>query len=157
MTLQETSKDKGFTLIELLIVVSLTLLATAISVPLYSNLQNSVQLNDVESIIVQNVRIAKNRARSGFHDRSHGVYFKIIPGQKDSIVLYQGESYLTREAEFDREYLLHRSIDLTTDIVDSDLNFIKNSGEVRNFGEIILSHSSYDTRTISINNLGYVE
>jgi type II secretory pathway pseudopilin PulG len=158
MILPVTYKDKkGFTLIELLIIIALTLIVTGISVPLYGNLQQSAQMNDIESMIIQNIRIAQNRAKSGFNDSGHGVYININPLDTSSIILYQGSSYDTRISSLDREYEIHNAININTNIIDQDINFEKVTGNVSNFGDITIGYEGGKDRVINVNSLGYVE
>jgi type IV fimbrial biogenesis protein FimU len=156
MILPETLGDKikGFTLIELLVVIAILLIIVSISIPLYGNIQQSTQLNDVSSNIIQTIRIAQNRASSGFNNSNHGVYFDV---SNDRFVLYQGDSYLTRSSAYDRVFEYGEVLDITTTLTGNEINFSKGVGEPDNVGDINIDHQTGGQKEININDNGYVQ
>lgn len=157
MILPATFKDKnntGFTLIELLIVIAISLIVLATAVPLYGNLQGTAQINDVTSGIIQTTRIARERSMNRLNNSSHGVYINVA---SNNYVLYQGDSYATRDSTYDRVTTLDSVISLSTTISGNDISFSKGLGEPSNTGDITVSHEVNGSRTMTINSLGSID
>ncbi len=155
-------RQKGFTLIELLVVISIIIILSVAAIPVYGNLQVSAQLNENTSQIIQAIRTARERSVAGYNNRQHGVYFNINASSDNKYILYQGSSYATREAGYDRETILGSSLsisanDFTFTGSDVDINFSKGLGVPDNTGTIILTHDVSGTRSIILNDLGIVE
>jgi prepilin-type N-terminal cleavage/methylation domain-containing protein len=147
---------QGFTLVELLIVIAISLIVLAAAVPIYGNLQGTAQLNDVTSGIIQATRTARERSMNRLDNSSHGVYIDIATGD-DSYVLYQGDSYATRDSSYDRSTTLDTAIVLSTTISGADINFSKGLGIPNNTGTITVTHDVNGAETITINALGSVD
>lgn len=143
---------RGFTLTELLIVIGITIIVAAATIPIYGNLQISAQLNDNTAQIVQIIREAREMSMSRYNNSSHGVQFN-----PSNYVLYQGNSYLTRDNSYDRQFVLDNPLTLTPDLGGSDVNFSKGLGVPNATGTITLSHDVEGVRQIIINDLGIVE
>lgn len=146
------SKEKGFTLIEIIIVVAILLILAAAAVPLYGNLQVSAQLNENNRQIVQTIRIARERAASGFNNSNHGVEF-----QSDRYILYQGNDFASRDTVYDRETVLDAALTITTTLTGDEVNFSRGSGDPNNTGTITLTHSVTGSKESIINQYGAVE
>lgn len=142
----------GFTLIEVLIVIGIIIILSAATLPLYSNLQISSQLNDGNLLIIQTLRTAREKSLVGYNDSSHGVKFL-----SNSFILYQGSSYATRNSFYDRITELSPVLSISTTLTNDEINFSKGLGEPNNIGTIILSHNSGGEREIFINSLGKIE
>ena len=154
---------RAFTLIELVIVMAITGILVAAAVPVYGNFQGKLQLLDGSSDIVQTLRTARQQAIVGYHDAAHGVYFTIDGSGVDSFTLYQGDSYATRDTNYDQTIELKSSLSLTNSSFtltgdDIDINFAKGGlGLPGNTGAMILSHSVTGSKTITVNRYGMVE
>jgi prepilin-type N-terminal cleavage/methylation domain-containing protein len=146
----------GFTLVELLIVITISLIVLAVAVPIYGNLQGSAQINDVTSGITQAVRTARERSINRLDNSSHGVYIDIAVGD-DSYILYQGDSYATRDSSYDRSTPLDSVITLSTTLTANDINFSKGLGVPNNSGTITITHDVNGSETITINSIGSVD
>ncbi len=142
----------GFTLIEVLIVIGIIIILSATTLPLYSNLQISSQLNDGNLLIIQTLRTAREKSLVGYNDSSYGVKFL-----SNSFILYQGSSYATRNSFYDRITELSPVLSISTTLTNDEINFSKGLGEPNNIGTIILSHNSGGEREIFINSLGKIE
>ena len=140
---------RGFTLIELLIVIAITLILVAATIPIYGSLQVSSQINDVSAEIIQTIRTAKTASVARYNNESHGV--RIF---SDRYVLYQGSSYALRDANYDREIVLDASMTLSG---LSEINFSKGLGFPDVTGTINIVHSVTGARIISINSYGLVQ
>lgn len=153
MTLREMFEDsRGISFIEILLVVAITSIAAAASVPIIGNLQKSSQLAQESTQIIQTVRIAKERASSRLNNASHGVYF-----QPSYYTLYQGASYAVRDSSYDRTLVLDNALSLSTNLTGDEVNFSKGLGEPDTTGTITLTHSVQGIKIITINSFGKVE
>jgi Tfp pilus assembly protein FimT len=151
------SGNRGLTLVELLIVIGVTLLLVGAASPIYSNLQVSSQLNDTKDSIVRLLRTARVRSVSGLNNSSHGVYFNIDPSGADSVTLYQGATYATRNTDYDQTESFDTSIALTSTVSGTEVNFSKGLGRSSTTGTVTIIHDVDGTRGVLINGLGVVE
>jgi len=153
MTLRAISKDKkGFTLIEILIVTAITLILVVAAAPIFGNLQVSSQLNEHSSLIIQAIRIARERSVARLENSAHGVFFT-----STTYTVYQGSSYATRNSSYDRGSTLDSALSLTTTLSGNDVNFSKGLGAPNNTGTINLNHDVQGAKTITITLFGAVE
>lgn len=102
---------KGFTLIELLIVISVVMILVAISFPMFSFFRKESELNSASEEIISILRIAQNRTISSKQANSWGVYFNRTTSP-ESIILFKGKSYATRESGEDKRALLPLSVEM---------------------------------------------
>jgi Tfp pilus assembly protein FimT len=149
--------NAGLTLVELLIVVGVTILLVGAASPIYSNLQVSSQLNDFEDSIVRLLRTARVRSISGLNNSTHGVYFNINPSGADSMTLYQGATYVTRNTDYDQVESFDSSITLSSTISGTEVNFSKGLGRSSATGTVTITHDVDGSRGVLINVLGGVE
>ncbi|MEK7453101.1 MAG: type II secretion system protein [Patescibacteria group bacterium] len=147
----------GFTLIELLLVIGITLILAAASVPVYGNLQVSAQLNENTAQIIQAIRTARGRSIAGLNNASHGIYFEINAGSSDRFTLYQGSSYIGRNSLYDRVVTLDNALSILTTLSGNEVNFSKGLGVPNANGMVTLTHTVNSNRVIDINNFGVVE
>ncbi|MFC1701097.1 Tfp pilus assembly protein FimT/FimU [Patescibacteria group bacterium] len=145
---------KGFTFIELLIVIAIMLVIAVAASPIYGNLMASSQLNENTSQIIQIVRTAREQSSAWLNDSAHGVYFNIT---EKKYILYQGDSYASRNTNYDRETSLDSSLSLSTTLSNNEINFSKGLGMPNNTGNITLSHDASNSRIITINSFGMTE
>jgi Tfp pilus assembly protein FimT len=153
MKLQEISinKNRGFTLIELFIIITIMVIVVSVSIPIYGNIQQSAQVNEVSSGLIQAINLAKNRALSGLNDANHGVYIDAI---NSSYILYQGINYSARTASYDRVSEYAEILSVTTNLSGSEINFTKVTGEPNSTGIIFISDGSGKESQININEFG---
>ena len=147
----EFMKD-GFTIVELLIVIAITIIVAVVTIPVYGNLQASSQLNETSSQLIQIIRMAQLRSMSRLNNNRHGV--KIEP---DSFVIYQGDSYATRNIAYDLVTNLDDILSLSSNLTGDEINFSLGLGKPNSFGTITLTHGLKNTKQIVINSLGLVE
>jgi len=142
------STSLGFTLIEILLSVALITLIMGFSVPFYSSLQSKNSLSVSASALTQSLREAKLRSQAVDGDSPWGVYVEI-----ESIILFQGATYATRNPGYDQTF------DLPQGIVPTGLNevvFTKLEGQPSQIGSITLTHSNGPTVDLTINEKGMV-
>jgi len=143
---------RGFTLIELLITISITVVLAVAAMPIYSKFQVHSQINESTSLIIQTLRTAKQRSEVRLNNSSHGVWFS-----SNEFVLYQGNSYSSRDTDYDRGQEVDPSIIISTTLSGGEINFSKSFGEPDNIGTITLTHDIGEERIININSLGIIE
>jgi Tfp pilus assembly protein FimT len=143
---------KGITMVEIIMVVMLTTTIAMISLPLYSNMQVSAQLNDGSNQMIQILRTARQKSVSGVQDAQHGVRFN-----SNNYIFFQGGSYDTRQIAFDRVFQLENSLSIVTTLTNDEVVFSKGLGVPSNSGTITISHSVKGDRQISINSIGIIE
>jgi hypothetical protein len=107
---------------------------------------------------MQSLYLAKARSEAGLNNFSHGVYFEINEEDNDKFILYQGNSYATRDQNFDREIAINSSLIITINIAGNEVNFLKGIGLPSATGTIEIIHqTTKETRHINVNNLGIIE
>jgi Tfp pilus assembly protein FimT len=149
----QTKKNKsGFSIIELFIVISIFVTFAFFSVPVYSGIVSSVQLNEQTSEIIQVVRLARAHSVSRFHNKNWGVYFEINDEEEDPdrIIFYQGRTYGTRVTPFDRVLVVKPPLNLSTTLQDNEVNFEKGLGTPNTMGKVVISHPVKGARVISV-------
>lgn len=150
------SESRGFSIVELLVVVSITILLTAMALPIYGNFQNSTYLNERTAEIIQSVRTAQVRSMARMNDKSHGVFFEINPNGPDRLILYQGIAYLNRDIAYDRAVILEDSLSLSTTLQGNEINFSRSMGLPSTTGSIVLTNALGKSMIITTNSLGMV-
>jgi len=144
---------RGFTLLELLIVIALTISISAVSIPLYGNLQSSTKLDEHAYQMIDLYYYAQEKSRAGFEGDGYGLYFD--PGGA-KIILYKGSSYATRESNYDYELALESGVSLATTIPMNEINFSSGLGEPDNEGQIEFSFES-NTKILESNMYGLIK
>ena len=147
---------KGFTYIELMVIGLGTIIA-AISVPIFGSWQTFSQLNEATVQIIQTIRLAREYSLARHRDSAQGVYFEINSSANDKFILYQGDSYATRDSDYDREIVLKDSLSLSTTLTNNEVNFSLGLGLPGNAGTVTLTSSNTNTKDIEINSYGMVE
>ena len=138
-------------------VTIIIVLAGAVS-PFYVGWKNAVELDSAASQLKQDLRLARARSLAGCNNSSHGVYLDINPGEKDKIIVYQGNSYAAREANFDKEYVLDASLSLDTAIIGNEINFLQGLGAPSRTGEVsITNERTEETAVSAINSFGLID
>lgn len=154
--------NDGFTIIELLVVIGISVILAAAAAPLYNQLQVSSQLNDNTALIIQALRIARERSIAGYNNARHGVYFDNNFGGVSNYTSYQGNSFVTRQAAYDEIAIFDAALTVSSTNfaltgADIDINFSKGAGLPSNTGILRLLHSVNDGRNIILNSVGKVE
>lgn len=154
---------KGFTIIELLVVIGISIILAAAAAPLYNGLQVTAQLNDNTSLIIQTLRTAREQSLAGYNNARHGVYFDNNVGSVSSYILYQGDSYATRQTSYDRQMFFDPALIVSStdfvliNVADIDINFARGTGVPNNIGTLQLIHDVNGGRSILLNAIGSVE
>ena len=148
---------EGITILELVIVLAILGLLVASAGPIYTRLQTSSQVSTAVSTVMLTLRKAQIRAESRVNNSQHGVHVTTNIVGQDSITLYQGASYATRDVAYDEVTTYPEVLNLTTTLTGNDINFSRSKGVPDNTGSITITHIYTGSVTISINALGRVE
>jgi prepilin-type N-terminal cleavage/methylation domain-containing protein len=141
--------NKGFTLIEIMLVVALMVAIGGISVPVYQTFQVKNNVDVAAYTIARTLQRAQVLSQAGTNDSTWGVH--IASG---SATLFSGADFASRDVTLDE------LSDISTNIVPtgiSDIVYSKLLGEPQTTGNVILTTSNNDTRTIAINAKGMIE
>jgi prepilin-type N-terminal cleavage/methylation domain-containing protein len=138
----------GFTILEIILSVALIAVFAAVSMPVYQAFQERNDLDIATISIAQTLRRAQFLSQAVDGDTSWGVYI-----QSGSATLFKGVSFATRDTSYDEVF------DVSSNITTSgvlEIVFSKFTGLPQTTGTIILTSSTNETRTITINTKGTV-
>ncbi len=145
--------QKGLTIVEILIVISILGFLIAAVAPLYYSFSVSEQLNTETQELLQTLRRAQIRAISGEADLRFGVYFL-----SNQYILFAGNSYATRDSDFDEVYNLSPTLFLSWSLGGpSEVVFNKVKGTPSVVGTVTLTSVNNKTKTLSINQVGKID
>lgn len=141
-------EKEGFTLIEIGIVFAIFALIAGLGLPLGIDAYRNYLLTSETRNIISILRRAENLAFSNSYNSAYGISF-----QPDRFVIFQGESYATRNSIFDENYLKTTGITAssTPEIIFSPLSGLPNSSTT-----IILSNG-IRSQAVSINSQGVID
>ena len=141
-------KNGGFTFIEILLVVALIGITAGISIPVYQSFQTRSDLDISGTTIAQTLRRAQLLSQAVEGDISWGVNVAV-----GSITLFKGESFSSRDAEFDEVFSVPTSISVSG---LQEIVFEKFTGEPQNTGTTTLTSVNNEKRSININSKGTI-
>ena len=153
---KESFYSKGFTLTETLLTLAIVSILIVTAVPIFGNLQVNNQLTEAQDRLRQTFRLAQTRSIAGLNNSSHGVYIDINIGAPDNVILYQGDSYATRDTDYDRVEEISEVMFLSTSILGNDINFTRPTGKPSATGTITISHTVSGVSTTTITSIGSV-
>ncbi|KXK09605.1 MAG: type II secretion system protein [Candidatus Dojkabacteria bacterium] len=140
---------KAFTLIEVLLAISLFSLIFAVSAPFLGRIVGSNDLDVAVQASVQSLRRAQVLSQTGENDSYWGVYF-----QNGSITVFRGQTYLTRNPDFDEITTVSNELAFTG---LSEVIFNPVIGNTSNTGSITITNPESEQWVISINNRGVID
>jgi prepilin-type N-terminal cleavage/methylation domain-containing protein len=97
--------NSGFTLIEVLVVVAIMIIAGSIILPVSADYRQRNDLDISQVSFAQSVRRAQQLSMSGDGDSQWGI--NAISG---SVVIFKGNTYATRDANYDEKYDISSNI-----------------------------------------------
>lgn len=132
---------------EALIVIAILAFLIGISLPITVNFYNARQFDTHLNNVVQSLREAQSKAKAGQEESSFGVFFQL-----HNYVLFKGESYSQRDANYDQTHELPDNIFITglSEIVFSRIKAVPSA-----IGDIVLT-SGEKVKTITINEIGMI-
>lgn len=142
-------RQSGFTLIEVLLSVTIISVLVGMSLPVYESYVRRNDLDVTAQGIVAMFRRAATYARAGNEDNAWSVRV-----ESTKATLYQGIDFANRDTATDEIVPLPASI---TSSFIGDLQFTKLNATPSVIGSMILTSTTNDTRTISINAKGMVD
>lgn len=149
---------KGFTLIELLIVLAIGGMMVAVAGPLVGQLPSGSQLDDVVGDIKQVIELARARSVAGVASSTNGVLLEVNSGIPDRYIIFRGATYTSRDSAYDEATEIREAIDLQTSLTGgaTEITFSPLNGIPSATGTIMFDHSTGDSRTLLINDLGFI-
>lgn len=141
----------GFTLLEVLLSVALIAVLAGISLPVSQQFQQRSDLRTTATVIVENMRRAQILAQASDEDSSWGI--SIDPGDSDTIVVFRGATFATRDATSDEVTGMSNTI---TTSGTSEYVFAKTTGLPSDTGTITLTNTTGGTIAIQINAKGTI-
>ena len=140
---------RGFTFIELLITISIFIVIFLAALPFYSYFSSFAALDSVKQEVLQNVKLAQNKAQSGENGNDFGVKF-----EANQYTLYQGSSFVGRQISQDEFFTLPANMQI---INPPEVNFYIKTGLPKLSAVItILNTSNNKSETITVNLSGLI-
>jgi prepilin-type N-terminal cleavage/methylation domain-containing protein len=141
-------KTGGFSLIEVLLTVVILALIVSFSMPAVRSFWVRNDLDISVTTIAQTLRRASVLAEASDGDSNWGVDVRA-----GKITLYKGASFASRDQNFDESSSLSASI---VPDGESDVSFVKFTGLPQAPATIVLTSTTNETRTITVNSKGTV-
>lgn len=142
------SNLSGFTLLELLLSLSVMVILAGISIPIAWPFVTQNEL-DVSSVVTaQTIRRAQSLAMSMQEDSPWGVRI-----DAQSVTLFKGENYDSRNSEFDEFFSLSHIVSITG---FTEVYFTKLTGLPNNYGEIIMTNNQQQSKSIFLSAHGVI-
>jgi len=140
--------EKGFTMLEIMLVMTVIVIATALTMPIYQAFQPKNDIEVASTAVANGARRAQILSQASNMDSAWGI--KIETGK---VIVFKGDSYEMRDQEEDEIFEIAKNISISgiTEIV-----FSKTFGMPNPSGEIILRSINNDIKTININEKGTV-
>jgi len=148
LQLNFNNKYTGFSLLELLVVIALMGMLFGMTVPIGVDFIGKNNVSIAKETVVDTLRTAQHNAINMQQDSKWGVYT-----QSNSLILYVGDTYATRNTNFDLLHDLPSGVNITSGL---DINFTKLAGEANTNATIIVSHQQSLSKTVQINTYGVI-
>jgi len=139
---------RGFSLIELILSFALIGILVGVSIPVMQSFQFKSDLDVAIDDTAQRIRRAQALSQLGKGDATWGVYV-----EPDSIIVFQGTSYATRDTSLDEVTRLARGI---TPSGMTEIVFDKLSGLPQSTGVVTVTASDGQERFVTINDQGTI-
>lgn len=139
--------NKGFTFIELLLVISITLIIGSYSAVFFSRFISQNAVSNTQDQLTNQLRKAQLYAMMSKQNSNWGVNFS-----SNTITLYQGNSFATRNTAFDEVFTVNNSVTVSG---LSDTNFARMTGIPNTTSSVTVSGTG-GSKTITVNSQGVV-
>lgn len=142
------SQKNGFTLLELLLSVALIGLLAGIAAPMYLSLQAENEVAIAAATIGDILHRGQIRAQAMDSDSDWGVEMA-----SSTITIFKGNNFSTRDQNFDENYNLAATINLSG---LNEIIFNKFSGWTTASGTIAIVHQDGRQKNVSISEIGII-
>lgn len=137
---------KAFTIVELILVITLITILFAISTPFFIVLNNRNDVNLTYNYLESSIQRSNQLAKSQYMNENWGLY---IDNTNNKLIIYKGESYLTRDISQDEEILLPDGVLFQS---DQDINFEQLSGDLVSSNIMVSISKNGYTKDLNITN-----
>jgi len=151
----------GFTLIELLVIIGLIVIMAASIVAAFHYYGAKSDLSGTATRLVSLLRLAQNKTLASENEGPWGIHFDLV-STPQKFTLFNGQSFATRDHNFDKDYKLSKGIQLSNINLaggGNEIVFTKVYGTTQQIGQVSLwlttDHSQ--TETIYIDGSGKVQ
>jgi len=156
--------NQGFTLLEILIVTAILIVLFGLGLPSFLHFQESFMPAANASRLAHTLTTASRSARLGVENKAWGVYFNYNETTRagESITIFAGNSYLSRDTNFDRITTLpsgikFNSVSLSGAVPssgnDHEIVFSANRGETTQYGSIEVETADQEF-VVTVSSLG---
>lgn len=138
-------KMSGLTLIEVIISIGLLLIISGLGLTVGFDFYKTFALDSEQAVLISVLRAARNSSINNLNQTPQGIFIG-----SNNYTLFQGNSYATRDQQFDQKFTIAPSLSLSglTEVVFAQL-----SGNSSQSGTITLNATG-NARTITINSAG---
>lgn len=139
---------RGYNLIEIFLIIITIFILLALILPIGFDFYKRQQLQAYSQQILQTLRRAQLKTMAGEAESSFGIYIT-----NDNYTLFKGNSYATRDSQYDEVFVLPQII--TVQGSPKEIAFFKLNGKPNLIGDIIINSDGL-TQTININEVGRI-
>jgi len=154
----EIIKNKGITVLEILMVIAIMIILIAVIVPNLTNFRNERTLNNTTSDIISLLNEARNNTISSYNSNNYSVHF-----ESNRVVYFTGSVFNNNDSTnkpvtLDPIVNIPASGGINLSDGTNDVIFTRLTGDVNNYGTIIVSLTSDATKqkTITISKTGSI-
>ncbi|MDH5533907.1 MAG: hypothetical protein OEX81_05800 [Candidatus Pacebacteria bacterium] len=140
--------NRGITIIELLLVISITTILSAASVPIASNFLVRNYFRDGKDNLVSQLYTAKINSMTNKENSPWGVNTSA-----HQITVFKGTSYATRDTAFDRSFDTPNSITISS----NEIIFAQHSGNLTSATSITVNSNLNESNTVNVNLVGNID
>jgi prepilin-type N-terminal cleavage/methylation domain-containing protein len=141
-------KYSGFSILELLVTIALISMLFGMTVPIGIDFIAKNNITVAKETVVNTLRTAQHNSINLEQSSNWGVYT-----QQNSLIMYMGDTYATRDTDFDLLNQLPSGIAITSGM---DINFTQLSGDTSANSNIVVSSARAKSKTVQINTEGVV-
>lgn len=145
------SPQAGFTIIELLLVIGITLILGAVTVPFSISYYQRYQITNERNLLVALLREARTMSLSGYSSTDHGLYMS-----STQYTIFEGTSYIGRDQSKDQVFYRETAVSIMGPM---EIRFLNRLGFLPPliFPATYILTSGTNQETITINNVGRID
>ena len=146
--MKTTTTNRGITIIELLLVISITTILSAASVPIASNFMVRSYFRDGKDAVVSQLYTSKINSMTNKENSPWGVNTT-----SSQITVFKGTSYAARDTDFDKNFNTPNSITISS----GEVVFAQHSGNLSSAASFTISSNLGDSDTVNVNLVGNID